>query len=156
MAYTRFNYDECRTRVKNKQSVDIGMYHINVPGNGTRPAFIEDPNIRLQKWAANRCENHIDIDSQLRGIDKQLKCNVHHTDIRSRPVNYPANSLLNVESTRYSNPAWNIRGNEYPSACYLHRDPQANAVVPFMCNVSSRIYQKDVYVSSIYNVSQKV
>ena len=72
MAFTRFNYDESRTRKKLQQSTDIGNYHLNVPGNGTQPFYIEDPTIRIQKWGGNLHTNMIDIDSNLKGIDKPL------------------------------------------------------------------------------------
>ena len=74
MSFTRYNYDECRTRKRLQQSTDVGNYHLNVPGNGDSPFFIEDPNIRIQKWCGNLHTNMVDLESKLKGIDKQLKC----------------------------------------------------------------------------------
>jgi hypothetical protein len=50
MASTRFNYDECRTKKQIQQSTDPGRWIMNVPGNGSDPAYMEDPYIRMQKW----------------------------------------------------------------------------------------------------------
>ena len=48
MAFTRFNYDECRTKKKLQQQTGPSRYILNVPGNGSKPCFMDDPQIRLQ------------------------------------------------------------------------------------------------------------
>ena len=60
MAFTRYNYDDCRTKKKLQESTGPGRYRLNVPGNGSKPCFFNDPQIRLQKWGAN-LENVINI-----------------------------------------------------------------------------------------------
>lgn len=149
MAFTRFNYDECRTKKRLQQSTDVGNYHLNVPGNGTMPYFIEDPNIRIQKWGGNLRTNMIDIDSSLKGIDKPLKCDT----MRNRPkpfkssfIQYPSTKLLYTEQSRTIQPAWNLRGIEREQSEYLYYDPQIKANIPFMHNISSRNVEKDLYV----------
>ena len=37
MAFTRFNYDECRTKKILQQATGPGRYMLNVPGNGCKP-----------------------------------------------------------------------------------------------------------------------
>ena len=49
MASTRFNSDPCRISKKLQQMTDQGRYVMNVPGNGTKPYYVEDPQIRIQK-----------------------------------------------------------------------------------------------------------
>ena len=76
MAFTRFNYDECRTKKKLQESTGPGRYALNMPGNGTSPCFFNDPQIRMQKWGAN-LDNvingaPIDIDSDLKGVTRKL------------------------------------------------------------------------------------
>ena len=76
MAFTRYNYGDCRTKKKLQESTGPGRYRLNVPGNGSKPCFFNDPQIRLQKWGAN-LENvingaPIDIDSDLTGRTRQL------------------------------------------------------------------------------------
>ena len=68
MAFTRFKYDDSRTMKELQQSTDQGRWILNVPGNGTKPHYMEDPNIRIQKWGGNLMTNHVDIENSLRGI----------------------------------------------------------------------------------------
>ena len=53
MAFTRFNYDDSRTKKKLQESTGPGRYSLNMPGNGPTPCFFNDPQIRVQKWGAN-------------------------------------------------------------------------------------------------------
>ena len=39
MAFTRFNYDDARTKKKLQEATDSGRYVLNVPGNGAEPTF---------------------------------------------------------------------------------------------------------------------
>ena len=76
MAFTRFNYDDSRTKKKLQESTGPGRYALNMPGNGTSPCFFNDPQIRMQKWGAN-LDNvvngaPIDIDSDLKGVTRKL------------------------------------------------------------------------------------
>ena len=76
MAFTRFNYDECRTKKKLQQQTGPSRYILNVPGNGSKPCFMDDPQVRLQKWGANLKSvvngGPIDIDSDLTGRTRKL------------------------------------------------------------------------------------
>jgi len=149
MAFTRFNYDECRTKKRLQQSTDVGNYHLNVPGTGTSPFFIEDPNIRIQKWAGNLHTNMVDIDSNLKGIGKPLKCDTLRNrpkPFHSTPIDYPSTKLLYTEQSRVINPAWNLRGVETNHSEYVYYDPQIKANIPFTHNISSRNIEKDLYV----------
>ena len=65
MANTRFNYDICRTIKKNQEASDPCRYILDVPGNGTHPCYIEDPQIRIQKWGANLYNNNVNLESEL-------------------------------------------------------------------------------------------
>ena len=53
MAFTRFKYDDCRTKKSLQQSTDVGKWILNVPGNGDKPCYMNDPHIILQKWGGN-------------------------------------------------------------------------------------------------------
>lgn len=118
MALTRFKYDKSRIIKELQQSTDPGRWIINVPGNGTKPDYIEDPNIRIQKWGANLMTNHTDIESTLRGItinnnkdyldQTKYKKNVKTGD----KIYYPRNEDLYVEQLRMSEPAWELRTKE--------------------------------------------
>jgi hypothetical protein len=72
MAFTRFNYDECRTKKLLQESTDPGRWMLNVPGNGINLPFLEDPHLRMQKWGANLMADPIDIASDLDGRTRKL------------------------------------------------------------------------------------
>mgnify|MGYP005660732585 FL=1 len=53
MAFTRFHDDPCRIKKQLQESTDIGRWILNVPGQGSKPDYMNDPHIRLQKWGGN-------------------------------------------------------------------------------------------------------
>ena len=59
MSFTRFHDDPCRINKQLQESTDPGRYMLNVPGNGDKPYYIEDPYIRIQGWGANLRTNTI-------------------------------------------------------------------------------------------------
>uniref|UniRef100_A0A6C0HQS8 Uncharacterized protein n=1 Tax=viral metagenome TaxID=1070528 RepID=A0A6C0HQS8_9ZZZZ len=147
-----------RPEIKTQQLCDIGNYHLLVPGNGVQPFFIEDPNIRIQKWGGVSYTNMIDIDSSLKGIDKQLKCDVlQKSNLHTNPISYPSTNLLYTENSRLISPAWNLKGIEVVKSDYLHYDPRIKSSIPFRHNVSSRDLQKDnyspIYANNFQNLS---
>ena len=77
MAFTRFNYDKCRTQKNIQQATGPGRYILNVPGIGDKPAVFNDPQLRMQKWGGNLrgvYNGHpIDIDSDLKNVGKNYQ-----------------------------------------------------------------------------------
>ena len=69
MAFTRFKYDDSRTKKSLQQSTDPGRWILNVPGNGSSPFYMNDPQIRIQKWGANLRTNTINLESELKGVE---------------------------------------------------------------------------------------
>ena len=39
MAFTRFNYDDCRTKKRLQEATGPGRYALNMPGTGPTPCF---------------------------------------------------------------------------------------------------------------------
>ena len=72
MSFTRFHDDPCRIQKQLQETTDIGKYVLDVPGNGSRPLYIEDPFIRLQHWGGNLRTNTINLDSDLKGLTRKL------------------------------------------------------------------------------------
>ena len=76
MAFTRWNYGPCRTKKLLQQATGPGRYVFETPGNGCAPCYMEDPEVRLQKWGANLRKvpngHPIDINSDLLGITRLL------------------------------------------------------------------------------------
>ena len=70
MAFTRFNYDEGRTKKLLQESTDPGRYILNVPGPGASLDYVSDPHIRLTKWGGNLRSNTTQLESDLKGLTR--------------------------------------------------------------------------------------
>jgi len=154
MASTRFYYDPCRTIKDLQQSTDPGRYMLNVPGNGDKPAYMEDPHIRIQKWGGNLRTNSINLESDLKGITRPMnrdclgKDNYNTNTMSSSQITYPSCHTLTTEQSRAIMPAWTARDLEQANWNSLPLNPQENTCIPFLNNLSTRILEKDYYSSS--------
>jgi len=77
MAFTRFHDDPCRINKQLQESTGLGRYMLNVPGNGSKPLYMDDPYIRMQKWGGNLMTNTVNLESDLFGLTR----NTNHDDI---------------------------------------------------------------------------
>lgn len=161
MSFTRFHDDPCRIEKQLQESTGTGKYMLNVPGNGSKPCFMEDPFIRMQKWGANLQTNSINLESDLMGLTRRLnndceKVNDYKINsVRSSKINYP-NCVPTTEQPRATNPAWTARDLEQVNWYILPLDPQENVCIPFRNNLSTRILEKDYYVPSVPCVDNNV
>ena len=160
MANTRINYDVCRTKKMLQQATDPGRYILNVPGNGSKPCYMEDPQIRIQKWGANLRTNSINLESELIGLganqgnsnnrflsrDCLVKDQYQYYNVNSESIEYPSCSNLYTEESRSIMPAWTARDLEQVDWYTLPLNPQENTCLPFQNNVSTRILEKDYFV----------
>ena len=131
---------------------------VNEPGNGKQPFYIEDPQIRLQKFGGNISENMVDINSALLGLNKTL-CRDSVMPNNGRNGNserfndtyhkhlFPNYKDAITDEPRASYPAWMIRGSENTEWAYLHENPQDHTIPMFANNISSRILEKDNYIN---------
>jgi hypothetical protein len=151
MAFTRFKYDECRTKKQLQQSTDPGRWILNVPGNGSTPCYVEDPQIIIQKWGANLRTNTINLESELLGINRPIsrdclgKDNYINFKVDSKEVNYPSCNNLYTEQSRAITPAWMVRDEERNLWGFPVFNPQENVCFSFENNLSTRILEKDYY-----------
>ena len=156
MSNTRFFYDPCRTIKQLQQSTDPGRYILNVPGNGDKPSYMEDPHIRMQKWGANLQTNCINVESDLRGMTRQVgrdclgKDNYETHKATSQAVQYPDCAKLTTEQSRAIMPAWTARDLEQVDWYTLPLDPQENTCMPFLNNMNTRILEKDYFDRSCH------
>ncbi len=158
MSFTRFNYDECRTKKLLQESTGPGRYILNKPGNGANPCYFEDPHIRLQQWGANlRIPNSgtpIDIASDLDGRTRiyQRYCNSSEFPktgvVHSLKQEYTTCKSF-TDETRASHPAWMYRDLEQTRWEYPLLNPQENTCMSFHNNLSTRILEKDYYTPKI-------
>ena len=160
MAFTRFHDDPVRIQKYLEETTNVGNYELNVPGNGDRPYFVDDPHVRMQKWGANLSQNATDLDSDLRGLTRKLNrdtikennfVDYLNTNNLYYQNSYPTKSGEVTEQPRVIMPAWTVRETDSHSQNipnnfkYLHMDPQAHVCLPFSNNISSRIVEKDYY-----------
>lgn len=140
MASTRITNDPGRIMVKLQQSTDQGNWVIDVPGNGSKPCFISDPHIRIQKFGANRQTNTIDLESELKGINRRLS-----NGVNTKSISYPTCSHLTTDQSRTSDPAWTLREISSVPQNFLFLNPQENCAFAFENNLSTRILEKDYF-----------
>ena len=152
MANTRFYYDDCRTKKRLQESTGPGRYMLDVPGNGSNPCYIEDPQIIIQKWGANLRTNTINLESDLMGVNRQIgrdclgKDNYKNYNVENQAIQYPNCNNLFTEQSRATNPAWWYRDLEQVDWYTLPLNPQENTCMPFQNNLSTRILEKDYFV----------
>ena len=149
MAFTRFKYDEARTKKELQQSTDQGRWVMNVPGNGETPYYIEDPHIRIQNWGANMRTNSINLESDLLGVNRKLnrdntiKDSYANFIANSDRIEYPTTKKLSTEQSRTILPAWTARDLEQVNWYYPLLNPQENICFPFLSNINTRILERD-------------
>jgi hypothetical protein len=151
MANTRFKYNECRTKKELQQSTDPGRWILNVPGNGSNMCYIEDPQIIIQKWGGNLRTNTINLESELRGVNRQIgrdclgKDNYESYSVPNKAIDYPVCNKLFTDQSRATNPAWWYRDLEQVDWQSPFLNPQLNVCLPFQNNLSTRVLEKDYY-----------
>jgi hypothetical protein len=151
MAFTRFKYDDCRTKKSLQQATDPGRWILNVPGNGDKPCYMEDPQIIPQKWGGNLRTNTIDLESDLRGVNRHIsrdclgKDEYQKYNVPNYAIQYPTCSQLTTEQSRATNPAWWYRDLEQNNFEYPPLNPQLNVCLPFQTNLSTRVLEKDYF-----------
>ena len=151
MANTRFNYDSCRTIKKLQQSTGPARWIMDVPGNGSNPCYIEDPQIIIQKWGGNLRTNTINLESDLLGVNRNLsrdclgKDNYTRFNVPNEAIDYPSCNNLYTEQSRVIMPAWTARDLEQVDWYYPPLNPQENTCFPFQNNLSTRILEKDSF-----------
>jgi hypothetical protein len=147
MAFTRFYDDPCRIMKKLQESTDQGLYYLNQPGNGDRPPFMEDPSILIQKWGANLHRDKVGVESELLGINYPLS----HVDVRKPftidAIEYPTYNKEVTSQSRTIAPVWTARDLEQDHRYILPFDPQEHVLPVFQHNVSTRIDEKNKYLS---------
>ena len=152
MSSTRINNDVTRMEDIQNSCHNTLNYMINVPGNGSKPDFINDPHIRLQKFGANLSSNLVDINSDLKGINRQLTKEGTSLDSRDPIFNntynkhyFPSHDKAITDEPRSTAPAWQVRDLEQNNWDYLPNNPQQHTELSFQNNIDTRRLDKDSY-----------
>ena len=150
MAFTRFHDDPARIYKGLEQSTFAGRYMLDTPGPGIRLPFIEDPQLRIQRWGANMWSDSTNLESELRGLGRPLSHDVQtyqQTGIhRGYQISFPTESATMTDESRASCPAWTFRDLEHSRWETPLINPQANVFKPFDDLVNTRILAKDQYM----------
>lgn len=148
MSFTRFYDDPVRVESRLDLSTFEGRYQLNRPGPGMDMPFMEDPQLRLQKWGANLNTNTVNLESDLRGLSRTLnrdnvQKNVYQTHSANTVVrSFPISESF-VEESRSSHPAFMYRGLEQSVWEKPILDPQANLEKPFETNIQTRLLRRN-------------
>jgi len=150
MAFTRFKDDEARIQKQMEEMTYVGRYQLDVPGPGVDLPFMEDAQIRMQKWGANLQTNVVNVESDLFGMSRQLqRDDVNKNDYTKHAAStmqqhYP-NVQPFVEESRASHPAWMFRDYDTGRLDIPLKDAQNHLEIPFQNNQLSRTMAKDEY-----------
>ena len=151
MASTRFYDDDARIKKKLEESLNVGLYHLDTPGNGLHVPFMEDPHLRLQKWGANLRNDTISISNDLLGLDRKLKSDkdlyTKYTPATSQNV-YPVMNPF-VDESRTTHPAWTFREKNKDRWFHSFHDVQDKAEIPFINNESTRYLAKEKFIQRV-------
>ena len=152
MAFTRFHDDPCRINKQLQESTGVGRYMLNVPGNGSKPLYMDDPFIRMQKWGGNLMTNTVNLESDLFGLSRNtnrddLESNEYRLNaVKSSSVKYESCNP-STDQSRATHPAWMTRDLEQTKLYYLPLNPQENTCFAFQNNLSTRILEKERFVA---------
>jgi hypothetical protein len=157
MAFTRFHDDDARIMKQLQQSTGPARWILNVPGNGPKPAYMADPQIRIQSWGGNLMTNSVNLESELLGINRPLNHDClgknlftdPKNQVETQKISYPTCKDLTTGQSRVTNPAWMYRDLEQVDWYSLPLNPQENTCMPFQNNLSTRILEKDYFVQKI-------
>jgi hypothetical protein len=158
MAFTRFHDDPARITKQLQESTFSSQYYLNTPGPGVRLPFQDDVQLRLQKWGANMLPDTVNLESELRGIDRPLNRNRNDNvaydatggatggATSSPSSNFPVEKPF-VEESRSSHPAWMYRNLPEDRWSYPQLNPQNLATIekPFAFDTQTRILARDYY-----------
>jgi hypothetical protein len=152
MAFTRFHDDPCRINKQLQESTGLGRYMLNVPGNGSKPLYMDDPFVRMQKWGGNLMTNTVNLESDLFGLSRLLnRDDIKTNDYKehSAKTSTPTYSCAPcyTDQSRATHPAWEFRDLEQTKWGILPLNPQENTCFTFQNNLSTRILEKDTFVA---------
>ena len=149
MAFTRINDDQARIYKGLQQSTFACRYALDTPGPGVQVPYLEDSQIRIQKWGANMWSDSTNLESEFRGLGKPLNHDVktyRETAFHSGyQIYFPSNDTTHIEESRASHPAWMFRDLEQTRWETPLINPQLHAIKPFDDPIQTRILAKDNY-----------
>ena len=154
MAFTRFHDDPHRIKKQIDESSFTGRYMLNTPGPGSDMPFVEDTQIRVQKWGANLHTNSINLESDLKGLTRKYNRDRHSENVYSNHSVKTTQQKYNsqspfVEESRSSNPAWVYRDLEQNRWENPILNPLNGIEFKLNSNIQTRILEKDNFIAKL-------
>ena len=153
MSLTSFRSDPARVRKEMEISTYAGRYSLDTPGPGVDLPFMEDAQIRMQTWGANRHTNFVNVESDLKGMTRRLnrdvpaENNYREHGVASEPISTFRTQAPLVQESRASLPAWTFRDAEMNRWEHPLLNPQALAHLElgFHSQIDTRLLEKDAH-----------
>jgi hypothetical protein len=158
MSFTRFRDDPYRIQKQVDESSFVGRYMLNTPGQGINLPFLEDPQIRLQKWGANLHTNPVNLESDLLGLTRKYNRDLpsinqyQNHSIKSKQNTY-STTQSSVNESRTSHPAWTYKDLEQNRWETPKLNPLNGIEPEFKTNIQTRIIEKDSFVAKMPVIS---
>ena len=151
MSFTRFHDDPIRIQKQLEESSFPGRYMLTTPGQGLDLPFMEDTQIRLQQWGANKRNNSVNLESDLFGLTRKLNRDLVDINDYKQYTVYTEDKVYRtsnpfVEESRASHPAWIYKDLEQTRWETPLLNPQNNIERPFYNNIQTRILEKDNFI----------
>jgi hypothetical protein len=131
-----------------QEFTDPGVYTLQVPGNGEKMAYVADPQMRLQRWGANRHNNFVQVESELWGMQHKLTRDcTQGIHVNAFPIRYETEKGEVTAQSRTLNPAWELRSEEKTRWDPTQQDYQKHVLIPFQNNNETRQSARDTFRS---------
>jgi hypothetical protein len=149
MSFTRISDNDIRIKKQMENQTFVGRYMLDRPGPGMNLSFLEDPQIRMQGFGANLCENYVNLESDMLGLTRKLNRDlVDINDFKKNAVISPpmswGTSQPFVDESRASCPAWQFRDIQNDRWEFPILNPQNTGInKEFNDNIQTRILEKD-------------
>jgi len=150
--FSSFKNDNCRIKKNLEISTYSGRYALDVPGQGLELPFMEDTQVRIQKWGANLKTCRVDLEGELFSINRKISRDYNDQDeykkfiVDSNPIQSFSTKNPFVEESRSSHPVFVYRELENSRWETPWINPQANLDKPFHDNIQTRILEKDNHI----------
>lgn len=144
MAFTKYHYDDVRINKQYQESIYECSYQLNTPQINV--SYINNPEIRLQRWGNNLRTNSCNIESNLRGLSQRLdRDNSKNEMCVNLNKLKQSNETFNISDTLRTHPAWKYREKQMYRCNVLLDDPQRHAIEPFDRNLNITQHHKDLF-----------
>lgn len=111
------------------------LYELDTQIEHNKQVYPVDPSFRLQRMGngIDGTQPLVDVDTKLLNIDKRATKDLvnHMGDFKNSKILNLKDGFMEQGNTRFSNPAFNIKGMGINRWYQLYKNPQENCIEPF-------------------------